>query len=353
MDSEDEPPEVQITASSPVYTQRTVHFSQPLADYVQDLDELIDFSSSDLDSDSDSFAAGSKGGRRGPGNHSASMPDQSTISDSVRGKIKSSYLERNDYRALLDSLKHQNQHDTAKHLMTFSLVKQLSPSESRTVAPKGYRSSWTRWPMPSYTLPLAPVSDIELEAELAALIHATAYRKLRAAGREISDDEIQESIMAPMVGKLMDDVRSVLTGMSRIKYARPATLRKLPPESFECVLGAVRRAGVLRPHAMLNMTSKCTRLFGGIGGSDIGDYKMATGQRGRGKRKRKVEDIDGDGSGYNNGDSDIERGEEVHAEDGSKGKLKARLAEAVEGSASSLDFDPLDDSTMDSTDDES
>lgn len=182
-----------------------------------------------------------------------------------RGK-KSTYLERIDYRWLCNSLRVQQRTDTAKHLLGVHLYKQQMRSAQSSISRgdsiqqrqdlsgrprkrrrrndsddsdeddrdddhevageegrKKVRSGWTAWPLPPAWLRHAgPDARRELRMEVAATVEALCYRRLRAAGLEATDEELDPAVLSPLAARIMAKVDIVLSALlaARRRQAR-------------------------------------------------------------------------------------------------------------------------------------
>lgn len=234
---------------------KSVSFAHPLADYDQDIDDLVEISSSDVDSlideaDPYTFVDGNR---------------DRDINE--RGLHRSTYLERYDYKALLESLRIHEQHDTAKHLMSASMVRRgRIIDEMQIPDSRKLRKGWTAWPLSPQETHHSRNANFELREEIKAVVHAIAYKKLREEGQQICADELPD----PVANLLCDTVhQQVETLLGKVSDSRTyqgglaaSTVQRLDLIDYRHILMISDSLGVLSSSALARLKTRCEHLFG-------------------------------------------------------------------------------------------
>lgn len=239
----------QILPESHVST-KSVSFAEPPADAQQDIDDLIEFSSSESEDD----LGGVKSDR--------ALYDGNR---EERGLLKSTYLERYDYRALLESLRTNHQHDTSRHLMSAILATKRLAAPSEVAPLKKIRKSWTTWPLaPDQTIH-SRYAEHELREETAGVIHATIYKKLRREGHDVSADELPPAITEALSDLVLHKFRTL---MNKIGDARTyqggsasSTAKRLGPLGYEDILSVLDSHAIMSTTHLARLRGRCENLF--------------------------------------------------------------------------------------------
>lgn len=249
MDS-DGPPvlETQTTA-----TPKGVSFAQPLASYREDLDDLIDVSSSSQDSDHDAtFGSG--------------IYTQQEPGENERGLCRSSYLERLDYKALLQSLRANEQHNTANHLMSVVMLKNLPTPELRQITQKRLRKGWTAWPLsPSHTKH-SHQAQRQLVDQLQATLHRQIGHRLVEAGKIVSSDDLPDDVCQIATDMMLDKLSLLLKVIGKARAMQggeaKSSNRRLGLLTSDDVLRLLSRGNIISKDNFEHLDARCRALFG-------------------------------------------------------------------------------------------
>ncbi|BFZ58595.1 hypothetical protein PYCC9005_005659 [Savitreella phatthalungensis] len=162
-----------------------------------------------------------------------SVDNQDDVDHAGDDRIKSTYLERFDYRQLLDSLRVLERQDTARHLLQAHLMKQQTfirdssdPAISATpVTPatatasatptasatfQRPRARWSAWPLPPawYSHADFRVSD-RLAEQISAALHRVGNQTLDQ-GQIARDEDLPEHISAQVTSGIVVTIRQLL-----------------------------------------------------------------------------------------------------------------------------------------------
>lgn len=205
--------------------RKRVKFSEAVAELEAQIDEPLDYSSSDLDE-----------------------PQSKPPSKSCN----STDFERKEYTSLLAALKAEEDRDSARHLLQTAL---LRVSKGPKYTTHKVQSKYTRWP--SLT---SENAEGELRRELSALIHRIAYRRIHSRGRTPSSEELSDEILDPLVSTLMEQIQNLIDVMmltSGCIGLKTAYVRRKPALQWDHVLSAFAKTGA----DVSALQAQCERLF--------------------------------------------------------------------------------------------
>lgn len=247
---------------------KSVTFARHLEGYEQDLDEMLDMSSSSSsESESDAAAAAAA-----HDNHTPSARAESGRG----GTVTSTYLERNDYKALVESLRTNEQHDTAKHLMTAAMLRRQEMMMPPDKKKKKLRKGWTAWPVPPTQTIHSKDSEDELKAELNALLHATITRRLRAEDKDVSADNLPDDVARMVVSVMLEKLTCLLhhVGSSRSHQGGLAdsTINRLDLMDDKHILTISKQTQIVSADVVNRASARCSELFGTD--SEIMNHKL-------------------------------------------------------------------------------
>ena len=240
------------TPSEAVASQvRTVKFAQPIVAYEQDVDDLLEVSSSESESDRELL--------------SISAPLSGTLQDSVVS-AKSTYLERHDFKALLESLRYSDQHDTAKHLLVTSLIRRMDSDKLREITCRKLRPGWSAWPIPPDQTKHSLLAEETLREELTSSIHRDITSQLRADGRPVSADDLPAAISSVMVENMLHKLTTLLENIHSARTYQgglaSSTSKRLRLLGHEHIMSLVQISGLVSGQAIQRSLNRCKILFG-------------------------------------------------------------------------------------------
>ncbi|CCG81846.1 protein of unknown function [Taphrina deformans PYCC 5710] len=235
-------------------TPRGVTFAQPIADYRPHETEAIEYSSSSDESDINSTFYNSVNG------------SQVQHYRSERGLLEFTYLERIDYRALLASLRTNEAHDTAKHLLTVAMLKRLPASQYQVVTDKKLRSSWTAWPLPPDQTRHSVKATSELNEQLRAALHRSIAEKLREHSKQISADELPEDVLNPTTNVILSKLNTLLEAIGQLRSGHGggalSTVKRLNPMQHEDIAVLLKDCQILSQAGVDRVLERAKELFG-------------------------------------------------------------------------------------------
>lgn len=229
-------------------TPRSVAFANAPTFYEQELDDILDLSSSSESDEAEDFIP--------------RTPYSSGPVDSDRGHIKSTHLERNDYRALLETLRTIDQHDTAKHLMSAAM---LNTANDGPVAKK-LRKSWAAWPLAQQETKNSLNAESILRQELGAILHSQMIGSLRRQNLDIAADDLPSSMLDFLSDLMLAKLTDLLINMARMRLNHGgicrSTNKRLGTLNHHSVLKMAEHSGIVSEQAVHRAAKRLNSMFG-------------------------------------------------------------------------------------------